>query len=118
MELVTIYMPHMPLINNQHVFAVAVTKNKTNHYPIWKLILENIIKCSSNHITFLNALTMKNIKVRFFLARTNQDRLEHSEFTRFLGHSITCIKDVGFSCPIHLPGGFTKNNSCGIFVSK
>ena len=61
---------------------------------------------------------MKNIKVRLFLAGTNQDLKKNSEFTEFLGHSGTCNKAVGFSCPIHLPGSFTTNSSCGIFVSK
>ena len=66
----------------------------------------------------MNALTMKNIKVGFFLTGTNQDSLEHSEFTGLLGQSGKCSKTIVFSFPIHFPGGFTKNNSFRIFVSK
>ena len=42
-KLITIHILHMPLMTNQHVFFVEVVKKKTNHHPIWKLMLEDII---------------------------------------------------------------------------
>ena len=113
---ITIHIPHDKISKN-HVFLVGLGINKGDHDQIRKIIMEDFEKLEKGPIPCYLPKLNKTVKVQIFLSYVIFDRVEHCDWTGFMGHNGIFSTIPGLSCPI-VTNDKDKTAAKGIKVKK